>query len=152
MRCNCGVDPKYLADQHLLAEAREIPMVVGSLRANGFKIKSPIPNTMNLGVGYLNFFKDKLLYLLRRRLEVVKECYARGFDIQQRMDLCDVPAQFKTDWMPQQRDSFILRQRIVERLGQGDRRNWYRYKGVVITTDKMSEFQTKLILSPLYFV
>lgn len=152
MRCNCGIDPKYLADQHLLAEAREIPMVTGSLRANGYAIKSPIPNVMNLGTGYINFFKDKQLYLLRRRFEVIKECYNRGFDIQQQMDICDVPIQFKKDWTPSQRDTTILRQRVITRLGQGNRQNWYRYYGKTITTDKMSEFQTNLLFSPLYFV
>jgi hypothetical protein len=43
MRCNTGCNPKFLADQHLMAEARELKMVIGNLRTNDFKIKGKIP-------------------------------------------------------------------------------------------------------------
>ena len=42
-RVNIGVDPKYLSDQHLIAESVEITMITGVLRKNGFEIKSPVP-------------------------------------------------------------------------------------------------------------
>lgn len=31
-RVNSGIHPKHLADQHLVAESAEIPIVIGSLR------------------------------------------------------------------------------------------------------------------------
>ena len=39
-RVNCGIEPLYLSDQHLIAESVEITMITGGLRKNGYKIKT----------------------------------------------------------------------------------------------------------------
>jgi hypothetical protein len=78
-RVNVGINPVYLADQHLVAESVEITMITGGLRKNGYKVKSPIPPKFKLGEGHINFFKNKIRYLERRLREVNGEMYNRQF-------------------------------------------------------------------------
>ena len=49
MRCNTGVDPKLLADAHLIAEYYELAMAPGQLRKQNFLIKGPIKPEFSLG-------------------------------------------------------------------------------------------------------
>ena len=151
MRCNCGVDPKYLADQHVIVEARELGMVAGSLKYNNMRVVGVIPKKLSLGKGHLNFFKDKLAYLHRRWLLVKAECEARGFNIQKPFyDLSLFPVEYVNDWTPAMSDSMILRERIIEKLNM--RPGWYRYHGEYITVDKLPEFCQILRDSPLFLV
>lgn len=151
MRCNCGVNPTFLADQHLIVEARELGMVAGSLKANNYKVIAGIPATFNLGKGHINFFKDKLLYLHNRWKFVVDECANRGFHIQKPFyDLNTFPAEFVNTWVPAQRDTDIIRARIVFKLNL--RIGWYRYRGEYISPSQHGMFCEQLKNSPLYFV
>jgi deoxyribonuclease (pyrimidine dimer) len=151
MRCNCGIDPIYLADQHVIVEARELGMVAGSLKYNDMKVVGAIPMKLSLGKGHLNFFKDKLAYLHKRWLIVKKECERRGFNIQKPFyDLSEFPQQYVNDWTPNQNDTMILRGRITEKLNM--KPDWYRYEGSYITAEKMPEFCRKMQESPLYYV
>lgn len=151
MRCNCGIDPVLLADQHLLAEARELSMVAGSLIYNDMKVVSEIPATLRLGKGHLNFFKDKLNYLYQRWLLVRKECENRGFNIQKGFyDLKLFPAVFCNDWIPSMADSMLLRDRVIWKLKL--KPTLYRYRGEYISNQNMDSFCDKILQSPLYFV
>jgi len=51
MRCNVGVNPCYLTDQWLIAEYRELPMVIGSLRINNWEIKSAVKSSFTERAG-----------------------------------------------------------------------------------------------------
>ena len=125
MRCNIGVNPKYLVDQHLLAEMMEIPMVVGSLRYWKFQIKSSIPETFCLGSGHMNFLKNKLRYLQRRHHEVEIELKRRNFhNTKSKVDLTGVPEEFCNDWNPSFEDSLILRSRIHWKLRNKEHLFW----------------------------
>jgi hypothetical protein len=155
-RVNVGVNPKYLADQHLIAESVEITMITGGFRKNGYVIKSQAPEQFSFGKGHINFFKDKLLYLDRRLKEVNAEMYARGFSASTTLDdvLQEAPQQYINDWQPTQRDTDEIRQRIASRLvdrangkaGQG----YYRYKRSYITD--VEQFSQDLLKSQLYYV
>ena len=79
-RVNIGVNPKYLADQHLIAESVEITMITGGLRKNGYVLKSPTPEKFSLGNGHINFFKNKILYLYNRLNAVNEEMRRRNFN------------------------------------------------------------------------
>lgn len=117
MRCNVGVDPKYLVDQHLIAEYRELPMVVGASRYRNWKLGSSIPKVFNLGIGHLQFFKDKFIYLKRRHEIVKNEMRNRGFYCEHlTMNLDEYPQQFCNDWKPTLEDSIKIRNRIIDRL------------------------------------
>ncbi len=154
MRCNIGVNPNYLTDQWLIAEYRELPMVVGSLRVNGWKIKSEPLTVFNLGKGHLNWFKSRLLYLRRRHEEVKKEMILRGFK-------CDVlnierdkcPSEFWNDWQPTIEDSLKLRGRLEEKLRANKLPiTWWRYNRVNLSSETVEAFIDRIKTGELFDV
>jgi len=154
-RVNVGVNPKYLSDQHLIAESVEITMITGGLRKNGYKIKSPIPKKLNLGAGHINFFKDKIGYLHTRLICVNTEMERRGFNHSTKIVLDEYPPELINQWRPNEADSKILRERIVERLitpkSGRDPKTLHRYKRVPLQENLIS-FTNKLLNSELYYV
>ena len=155
MRCNVGINPKYLLDQHLLAEYRELPMVVGSLRVNGWDIKSDIPQTFGLGKGHINFFKIRLRYLCRRHDEVVKECYARDFNC---VSLCMNPVFYPVDyckgWKPTIDDSMVIRKRVVEKIWARYEKNpkFWRHYRCVLSKSELDEATKRVLEGDLFYV
>ncbi len=147
MRCNVGVDPKYLTDQHLIAEYRELPMVLGSLRINKYKIVGEVPKEFPLGKGHMNFFKDKLVYLYERYIELKKEITNRGFQNNLTWPgMMEYPDSYKRTWKPSQKNTELLRSRIVEKINM--KPTWYKYYSKPLTDDFIETF----INSPLYKV
>lgn len=147
MRCNTGINPVHLADQHLIAEYRELPMVIGSLRYNDWRIKTPIPNKLSLGKGHLNFWKDKLLYLRHRHNYIKKEMIVRGFKCDAlTIDLSYIDSIFCHDWKPEYEDSKILRNRIIEKFEM--KPLWYRYYRNPISDPE--EFKTNILDGELF--
>jgi len=152
MRCNVGVNPLYLADQHLLAEMMEIPMVIGSLRHWNYQVKSSIPEKFNLGSGHMNFLKNKLLYLQRRHLCVYEEIQRRGFkNNKSRIVLEGIPTQFLNDWNPTLEDSKIIRNRIYFKLINKIPSFW-RYSGERLTDDGMYKMINNIVLGEMFYV
>lgn len=153
-RVNVGVNPKFLSDQHLIAEAVEITMIVNGLRANNWTIKSQVPAEFTLNTGHINFFKPKLLYLQRRLLDLNAEITRRGFKAGNTIDLPNLPQvkRFYYDWAPSTRDTKIVRERIVERLKTPLKATskFHRYMGKLITN--LDEFCNQIINSPLHYV
>lgn len=115
-RVNVGINPKFLSDQHLVAESVEIVMITGGLRRNNYEIKSEIPEKLVMGTGYINFFKNKLIYLKRRLESVNEEMRRRGFEPGTKLDLDNFPKELCKDWTPSMEDSMILRLRVADRL------------------------------------
>lgn len=126
MRLNTGINPKYLTDQHLIAEYRELFMILGQLKAKNFKIKY-IPIKLSLGTGYMSFWYDKLLYVQNRHNNIIVEMDNRSFRSQYKFDLTGVPQNLINDWNPSLNDSYLLRARVIERIMQ--KPDWYRYYG-----------------------
>jgi deoxyribonuclease (pyrimidine dimer) len=152
IRCNVGVAPKYLVDQHLLAEMMEIPMVVGSLRYWKFQIKSPIPDRYDLGTGHMNFLKNKLLYLKRRHLEVSLEMDRRGFHNEKsKVDLTGIPEEFCCDWNPTLEDSNRLRFRLKWKLANKKNPFW-RYNRKYLNDEELNKMIIDIENSELYYV
>ncbi len=134
MRCNIGINPKYLTDQHLVAEYRELPMVFGSLRLNNFQIKSEIPSVFTLGTGHMNFFKNKFKYLKRRWDSLVEEMKNRGFQTNMKFpDFEFLEEKFKQDWVPNEMDFKIIHDRILQKLNM--KPDWYRINGKKIDSN-----------------
>lgn len=152
MRCNVGVNPLYLADQHLIAEYRELPMVIGSLEYWKWQIKSDSLPTFNLGTGHLNFFKNKLLYLRRRHDKVIEEMRLRGFRcdlLRIRVEEC--PEHLRGDWNPTIEDSLKIRQRIYERLTSDKHKySWWRYERFALTEDRFKYLVDRIMNGELY--
>ena len=155
-RVNVGVNPIYLADQHLIAESVEITMITGGFKRHKYQIKSEVPSKFSFGKGHINFFKNKLVYLDRRLRIVNAEMARRGFNASTCIDdvLQEAPKQFVNDWQPTHADTNEIRQRIASRLvnradgrpGQG----YYRYNRQYI--EDVQKFSQELLKSNLYYV
>ena len=145
-RVNVGVNPKYLADQWLIAESVEITMITGGLKKNNFEIKSEVPKEYKLGTGHINFFKPKITYLKRRLLEVNKEMSRRGFRVGTKLDLNEYPERFLGDWYPNKKDTEILRERLEWKFNR--KPNYWRYN----REKAKNGFLNELLASDLYYV
>lgn len=151
-RVNSGINPKYLSDQHLIAESVEITMITGALRKDGYKIKGQIPDKYCLGKGHINFFKPKICYLKQRLESVNIEIYRRGYKPGTVLNRMEFPVIFDNNWTPSQEDSDLVRDRIIERLKEPKKAKpgFHKYHGKSI--EDMDEFCNKLKNSELYFV
>lgn len=155
-RVNIGVDPKLLADQHLIAESVEITMITGQLKKAGYTFKADVPSKFRLGKGHITFFKNKLAYLNRRLQKVNEEMQRRGFNPGTTLDdvMEEAPAKLINEWQPSMSDSKILRERIASRLSLRTRgqkgQGYYRYCGEYIPDVK--KFSERMLASKLYCV
>lgn len=149
-RVNVGVNPKYLSDQHLMAEAVEILMVVGSLKKQKFTLKKPTPKYFKLGTGHIRFFWDKILFLHRRLNLIKKEIELRGMQSNHQINLAEIPPQFINDWSPSENDLSLLKERISLRLKSPLKggNNFHKYYGKPITniSDFISELNNSVIV------
>jgi len=119
-------------DQHLIAEYREVRLLVANLRRSfNSKSNSNIPEEFTLGTGHILFFKDKGLYINRRYSLLRKEMQNRGFTINfPEIDITVWPLDYYNDWQPTEAAMEIVRHRIALRISK--RPNWYRYYGKII--------------------
>ena len=121
-----------LADQHLVAEYREIFMVGSSLQRslkspNWCKTKNSLPKEFTLNKGHVKFFYNKGKYLYNRYLDLVEEMKNRGMnpDPLRKFKREQWPDELFHDWIPNDRDLLIIRERIQSRIQQ--KPNWYRW-------------------------
>lgn len=153
MRCNAGINPEILCDQHLIAEQSELLIVDGMLRKYNFQMKAKIPPAMTLNKGHILFWTDKILYLHKRHIEIKKEIINRKFKVTNKeFKLDEYPEYLLNDWRPSTRDSDILKTRIIEKIhAKGDKLFW-RYHGKYIDSANMPNYINTLTTSPLYYV
>lgn len=124
------VPVESLFDQHLMAEYREIPMVVGSLkRSLNSKNKLNIPNKYCLGKGHVSFFYDKGKWLYSRYQKCIEELKKRGYNVNpdERSVDWDIFRRnnlWETEWEPNKMDFDINQERIDIRVKQ--KPGWYR--------------------------
>lgn len=121
------INPKSLADQHLIAEYNEIMMLLGYVKKNPRLELEKIPKKYILGKGHMLFFKNKLKYLKKRHEELKKEMKKRGFATNKTINLKEFPKKLCNDWKPKKKDKEIIKKRIIWKLKK--KPNWYRYKG-----------------------
>ena len=126
------IDPIELTDQHLMAEYRELPMVMGSLKRTlaskaGFNPKR-VPAKFTLNSGHVYFFYNKGKFLERRYNALITELVRRGYSLDPNRDAdFDV---FKNnglynDWAPTNEAVMVNSERITERIL--DKVDWYKY-------------------------
>ena len=131
-------------------------MVVGSLRVNGWKIKSDTPENFTLGKGHINFLKLRLLYLFRRHEEVKKEMVSRGF----KCDVLNITKEFGSEpfwnnWNPNMEDSRKIRQRLEQKILDNNNNrpiSWWRYNGVNLTYETVNSYLDLIRNGEMYFV
>ncbi len=148
MRCNVGINPKDLTDQHLIAEYRELFIPFGMNKKYGEP--KTVPNKFTLNKGHINFFRNKLLYLENRWDYIVTEMEMRGFNPKYNTFIYDLNAFDKSlvnTWMPDDNDTKLIKERIIERVKQ--KPNFYRKNKVKINPE---DYCKKLLKSVTFLV
>jgi deoxyribonuclease (pyrimidine dimer) len=145
-RINSNLDPKKLTDQHLMAEYRELPMVVSSLRRSlrtqSVKaVLKKIPKRFTLNTGHVLFFVDKLIFLKKRYESLILELIDRGYeiDLERTLKLDDIPIEFFNDWSNDESSLSILYERLILRINA--KLEWYRYYGKRIDNNFLLNYQ-----------
>ena len=129
-------------------------MVVGSLRVNGWKIKSEVLDKFDLGKGHLNWFKPRLLYLHRRHVEVKFEMSNRGFkhDVLS-INEADCPPEFWGDWNPTLEDSKKIRTRLYQKITANKLPlEWWRFNRINLTDQTVASFLERIMNSEMFYV
>lgn len=124
------VTPRILADQHLMAEYRELPMVMAALRRskNSKAGVKGIPQAYTMGAGHVKFFYDKGKFLRQRYSMLIDELVLRGYHIspESRDVAWDVfDESLNNMWEPNSLDMVTNLDRILVRLEE--RFDFYRY-------------------------
>lgn len=122
-----------LADQHLMAEYRELPRVFGAVRKHvqaGKRVQDfKISSTFVLGTGHVTFFYDKLEFLRNRQIMLIAECLKRGFNIKdtEAPDINDIPHSWRNDYVPHAGSIALSQARLDEKIAM--KPLWYKYYG-----------------------
>ena len=115
------IHPKYLTDQHLIAEYNEILMLLGYVKKHSNqeeKIKNKkIPKKYCLGKGHILFFSNKLNYLKKRFNKIKKEMKKRNFKPLKKINLSKFNKSLLKDWKPQGGDKEIIKKRLRYKIG-----------------------------------
>lgn len=131
------INPRMLADQHLIAEYLEIMMLVGHVKKH--ENINYIPEKYKLGTGHINFFKNKLKYLKERHELIKNEMRKRNFKARKTINFKGIDKKLINNWKPQKNDFKVIINRIICKISQKPK--WYRYYG----EKKDVEFYKKLI-------
>lgn len=137
------IDPVDLTDQHLMAEYRELPMIMGSLRRS-LKSKrgvdvSTIPSSYTLNTGHVRHFYNKGKWLHRRYYSLIDELRRRGYDINpdsRNVDWGVFGERLFLDWQPTPKDCKVNLERILIRVMQ--KPTFYTLNKKKITADEYS--------------
>ncbi len=121
------VNPKYLADQHLIAEYNEILMLFGYVRKHPHTHFNQIPQSYRLGQGHILFFKNKLRYLEERFEIIKKEMAKRRFSGKKEISFKGIDKRLIGNWRPSTSDKEIIKSRLRERINL--KPSYYRYYG-----------------------
>jgi deoxyribonuclease (pyrimidine dimer) len=119
------IHPKYLADQHLIAEYNETLMLLGYVKKNPELNIKKIPEKYKLGPGHILFFKNKLKYLDKRFLIIKKEMSKRGFSSKRDIDLSLFNENLINDWQATEEDKKIIKERLAYKINL--KPDYYRY-------------------------
>ena len=121
------INPKNLTDQHLIAEYKEILMLVGYIKKHSETSLDKIPPYYLLGSGHILFFKNKLGYLKKRFEKIKKEMKKRGFEANKEININQFSEKLKKDWHASEEDKKIIKKRLVKKIKL--KPLWYRYYG-----------------------
>lgn len=121
------INPKFLADQHLVAEYKEILMLFGYVRKHPKTNLNKIPKEYKLGSGHILFFRNKLIYLKKRFELMKKEMKKRKFNAEKELSFKNIDGKLKNNWRPSEKDKKIIKQRLIWKINL--KPEYYRYYG-----------------------
>lgn len=134
------IDVNRLTDQHLMAEYRELPMIMASLRRSLTsqsvqKLVKRIPHKYTLNKGHVLHFYNKGLFLYNRYTDLITELRSRNYNIKPEDRSVDFSVfrnniVLNNQWTPKPDDHVVNCDRIIERVGQ--RPTFYRMHGQLI--------------------
>lgn len=115
-RINASIRPIELTNSHLLAEIRELPRILNTVKSGKAKIENKT-DTFKLGSNHTTFFYGRLKYLVDRHKNLVNEAKVRGFNV---MDYSEsykgIPPHLFNDWWETKESRELLKERINLRL------------------------------------
>ena len=92
-------------------------------------------NSAILGTGHVMFFADRWLFTLKRYVDIRNECLIRGFSIEDYSSNWEVYCDYVKDYLPTNKERFLLIHRIAERLMQSTK-EYLHYCGNRITREQ----------------
>lgn len=128
------IDPAALTDQHLMAEARELPRIfalVLSALAAARSLEGPARYTM--GTGHVRFFYTRTDYLHARQTALIAELLARGYNLTHRT--APAPIGPPSHWKPDATDVQVNLARLRARLRGAPREGFYTFHGAPVAPD-----------------
>lgn len=141
MRCNCGIDPKNLTDEHLFAESRELKMIPSLFKRIGMGSLSKAPKRFKLGDGHMLFLTYKPTYTLRRYKMVLEECVRRGMHVQDESCRWEIYGALGGDFEETDRERKMLIDRISEHVINSPK-EYFHYDHI-----RISKFEAIRLLS-----
>ncbi len=117
------INPKFLTDQHLVAEFNEILMLLGYVKK--YPEKRECGEKYLLGKGHIIFFKNKLKYLKKRHELIRNEMLLRRFKPRTKIILREFDKTLIKDWSPKESDKEIIKKRLIEKITLKPK--YYRY-------------------------
>lgn len=116
-RINASIQPYELTDQHLLAEIRELPRILNTVKSGKAKIENKT-DIFKLGSGHVTFFYPRLQFLVLRHKSLIKEANFRQFNtLNYKESYENLPKHLLNDWKPSNAVRELLKERVNERLG-----------------------------------
>jgi deoxyribonuclease (pyrimidine dimer) len=139
-RINSAIPVKHLADEHLIAECREILRIPWYLHK---AIKSgsikKIPSVFTLGQGHVLFFLDKIKFCKERYKDILEEATNRGIQVKDLSEVFDdVPEEYFNDYVPTSEENVLLVERISERIKNSKKHQWHYYKNSITPSEAIS--------------
>ena len=119
------INPKNLTDQHLIAEYKEIIMLIGYVKKHSETSPDKIPKHYLLGSGHILFFKNKLSYIKNRFNKIKKEMKKRGFKANRNINISRFTEKLKKGWHASEEDKKIIKKRLIQRVKLKPK--WYSY-------------------------
>lgn len=129
MRINV-INPKYLTDQHLIAEYRETKMITYyynvSKNKKGGIDKSKINERYTLSKGHAFMWYDKMGYVAMRFEDICREMRERGFKCDyDKLDFTGIDEEAFGNFIPTQEDIRVNLDRVLIRLAKQPM--WYKF-------------------------
>lgn len=108
--------------KHLVAEYKEVMRLPGNLQTSLNRKSKPfsmteIPKEYTMGKGHVKYFYNKFGYLKSRFESLVQEMLRRGYHPNYTdSSIFNTDVKWMGNWIPNEKDMNINRQRIAERL------------------------------------
>lgn len=128
-RINSAIPVKYLTDEMLLAEHREIKRLPNILsKAIQCNSINNMPNSFRLGAGHVKFFLNKMLFVFNRYKVIRNEFILRNFNVADySSNFLNIDDKYMNDYTPTRDEFSLLKERITERIINSNKKYFHYY-------------------------